>query len=207
MPAILFKPGLLVLALYALAQAVRYLRHEVFQEDRATRQNCAPGKAHMGIFSSAASFLGFGSGQNGKDEEAGEARPKPTVLVIDDDTKFLQTMRIVLGDAGYGVLTSASGPKGLDMLRYAPRDVGLVLLDFGMPRFSGSDTLEYLRKLNDRVKVIGISGYSPNELPANFQEGVQRVITKPFSNSDLLQTIEDVLAQPTAAQPAVSVLA
>jgi len=163
----------------------------------------------MGIFTSAASLFGIGtqSGHNGKDEETVEPGSKPTVLVIDDDAKFLETMRILLGGAGYGVLTSNTGPKGLDMLRYGPRDVAVVLLDFNMPRFNGADTLEYLRKLNGQVKVIAVSGLKANELPLGFQEGVDRFIAKPFRNGELLEAIQEVLGGNSETEPAASVSA
>ncbi|HUI05970.1 MAG TPA: response regulator [Verrucomicrobiae bacterium] len=160
----------------------------------------------MGIFTTVGRMFGGGtsSGRNGKDEESVEPGPKPTVLVIDDDAKFLETMRILLGGAGYGVLTSNTGPKGLDMLRYGPRDVGVVLLDFNMPRFNGADTLEYLRKLNGQVKVIAVSGLRTDELPVGFQEGVDRFVAKPFSNGELLETLQDVLGGNPEAEPAAS---
>jgi DNA-binding response OmpR family regulator len=160
----------------------------------------------MSIFTAVASLFAGGtdSGGNGKNGEPAESEPKPTVLVIDDDAKFLQTMRVVLADAGYGVLTSSTGPKGLDMLRYAQRDVGVVLLDFAMPRFSGADTLEYLRRLNGQVKVIGMSGFKVNELPESFQQGVDHVVLKPFNNGELLRAIEAVLRRNSAAQSTAS---
>ena len=160
----------------------------------------------MGIFTAAASLFGKGtrSGRNGKNGETAEPGSKPTILVIDDDAKFLETMRILLGGAGYGVLTSNTGIKGLDMLRYGPRDVAVVLLDFNMPRFNGADTLEYLRKMNGQVKVIAVSGLKVNELPVGFQESVERFVAKPFSNGELLETIEDVLGGNPEAEPAAS---
>ena len=160
----------------------------------------------MGIFSAATSLFGKGTraGRNGKNGETAESGPKPTVLVIDDDARFLETMQILLGGAGYGVLTSNTGPKGLDMLRYGPRDVAVVLLDFNMPRFNGADTLEYLRKLNGQVKVIAVSGLKANELPPGFQEGVDRFVAKPFNNGELLETIEEVLSGNAEAESATS---
>lgn len=151
----------------------------------------------MGILNAALSLFSKGStakdGRNGRSEEVAAPGSKSTILVIDDDLKFLETMRILLRGAGYNVLTSSTGPKGLDTMRYAPRDVRAVLLDFNMPRFNGAETLEYLRKLNPHVKVIAVSGLKANELPQNFQEGVERFVAKPFGNGELLQTIEEVL--------------
>ena len=149
----------------------------------------------MSLFTAVASLFGEGtrSGGNGKNGETAESAPNPTILVIDHDAAFLQTMRVLLGGAGYGVLTSTTGPKGLDTLRYASRDLAVVLLAFNMPRFNGSDTLEHLRRLNGRVKVIGISGLKEGELPKNFRTRVDRFVAKPFSNGELLETIDDVL--------------
>jgi len=160
----------------------------------------------MGIFAAVTGLFGEGtrSGSNGKGGETIEPGSKPTVLVIDDDAGFLETMRALLGGAGYGVLTSNTGPKGLDMLRYGPRDVAVVVLDFNMPRFNGAETLEYLRKLNNQVKVIAVSGLRANDLPLDFQENVERFVAKPFNNGELLQTLDDVLRSNPAAEPAGS---
>ena len=144
------------------------------------------------------------SSGNGKNEAADAAAPKSTILVIDDDPKFLDTMRILLRGAGYTVLTSSTGPKGLDMIRYAPHGVRTVLLDFNMPGFNGAETLEYLRKLNPQTKVIAVSGFKVNELPPSFQKGVERFVAKPFSNGELLETIEAVLAGESEAGVSVS---
>ena len=153
----------------------------------------------MGILSTAVTLFGRGqrikSGRNGRTAAAAAPGSESTILVIDDDPNFLETMRTLLRDAGYAVLTSSTGPKGLDMVRYTPSGVRTVLLDFNMPGFNGAETLEHLRKLNPNVKVIAVSGFKVSELPKSFQEGVQRFIAKPFSNGQLLETIEEVLAE------------
>lgn len=126
------------------------------------------------------------------------------MLIIDDDTSFLDAMRSLLDNAGYNVLTSSTGPKGLDMLRYAPRDIGAVLLDFNMPRFNGTETLQFLRKLSPQVKVLAVSGVNVKELPAEFRDGVERFVPKPFSNDDLLKTLDEVLQQKSEVEVSVS---
>ncbi|MGO9244001.1 MAG: response regulator [Verrucomicrobiia bacterium] len=152
----------------------------------------------MGIFGAAVAL--FGKGGSCAAEERRRARhpddttePKATILIIDDDPNFLDTMREVLRGEGYNVLASSNGPKGLDMVRYAGGDIGAVLLDFNMPRFNGAETLQFLRKLNPNAKVLAVSGVSSDELPSDFREGVERFIPKPFSNADLLKTLEEIL--------------
>jgi DNA-binding NtrC family response regulator len=163
----------------------------------------------MGILSAALTLFGSKEGvkpgRNGKTAHTVAPGLESTILVIDDDTNFLEAMRVLLRDTGYNVLASNNGPKGLDMLRYAPGGVRAVLLDFNMPGFNGAETLEYLHKLDPDVKVIAISGLKVNELPKSFQENVQRFMAKPFTNTQLLTTIEEVLAEePDAEIPAMA---
>src|SRR6266404_4940035 len=124
----------------------------------------------MGIFTAAvALFSNGGAGEPEKEPRSvrcgNDTETKGTILVIDDDPSFLESIRLLLRGAGYNVLTSSTGPKGLDMLRYAPKDVSLVLLDYNMPRFNGAETLAFLSKLNPTLKVVAVSGFRVTELP------------------------------------------
>ena len=164
----------------------------------------------MGIFTAAVALFGNGgAGQlerqpRGARHKDDDLEGKGTILVIDDDTTFLETIRLVLSEAGYNVLTSTTGPKGLDMVRYAPKDVRVVLLDYNMPRFNGAETLEFLRKLNPNLKVIAVSGFRAADLPESFNTGVQRLLSKPFRNDDLLKTVEEVIKENLDAEAAIS---
>jgi DNA-binding response OmpR family regulator len=164
-------------------------------------------ETHMGLFTAVTSLFGERTCLecNDKNRHSVELKHKPTVLVIDDDANFLQMMRSLLGHAGYGVLTSSTGPEGLDMLRYDPCDVAVVLLDFKMPKLNGADTLKHLRKLNCRVKVIGLSGIPVNQISKSFLEGVEQLVIKPFDLGELLLTIDSVLGGNSTTQPAAPV--
>ena len=164
----------------------------------------------MGIFTAAVAL--FGKGRLQTEEQLAETKRSPnafahksTILVIDDDPTFLETMRSLLRDEGYNVLTSSTGPKGLDMLRYAPRDIGAVMLDFNMPRFNGAETLQFLRRLCPQAKVLAVSGLRADELPADFRESVERFIPKPFTTADLLKILDEVLQAETAGNAVASV--
>ena len=163
----------------------------------------------MGIFGAAVALFGKGGSQPVEQRSRvrhpdDDAEPKATILIIDDDPSFLDTMRTVLAAEGYNVLASSTGPKGLDMVRYARGDVGAILLDFNMPRFNGAETLPFLRKLSPNAKVLAVSGLKSNELPPDFREGVDRFISKPFSNADLLKSLEEILDGNPAADASVS---
>jgi CheY-like chemotaxis protein len=144
-------------------------------------------------------FLKKGAGSVATDDAPAktpvdEASTKCTILAIDDEADMLDLLRPLLRAEGYNVLTAQSGPKGLDLLRYAQRDVGVVLLDYNMPRFSGSDTLQYLRKLAPRAKVVACTGIGPDLLPEEFRNGVDRFLPKPFRAAELIACIQECLA-------------
>jgi two-component system cell cycle sensor histidine kinase/response regulator CckA len=138
--------------------------------------------------------------RGGGSEEPMQPSPSCTVLVIDDDPTFLEVIRPVLKEAGFNVLTSKTGPKGLDMLRYAPREIAAVLLDYSMPGFNGAQTVQFVRTLNPAVRVIGITGLAPEQLPADYRQGVDALVLKPFKAAELIATLRKVVGSP-AAQP------
>jgi CheY-like chemotaxis protein len=119
-------------------------------------------------------------------------------LVIDNDQTLLDCVRDLLRTAGFSVLIADSGPKALNILRYASGDVRVVLLDFNMPCFNGEETLMYLRMQNPSCKIIAFTGTDANRLPATFRDRVDSVLTKPFRSDELIQRVEDLVKVPTA---------
>ena len=150
-------------------------------------------------------FLNVGGAFSDHDAKAAVApreNSRGTLLAIDDDTAILSVLRPLLAAEGFNVLTAASGSKGLDLLRYCERDIRIVLLDFNMPRLNGTETLAFVRHLNPRVKVLGLTGVATELLPEEFLKGVDKVLRKPYTSAQLVGTINDVLGfVPAAALP------
>jgi CheY-like chemotaxis protein len=130
-------------------------------------------------------------------------RRQCTVLVIDDDPSFLEAMKPALEGEGYNVLTSSSAPKGLNMIRYAPRDIAVVLLDYTMPSLDGAGALTYVRQLNPKLKVIAVTGSERDLVPAEFRDGVDAFVKKPFEMAALLQQVGELADQALAPAPPV----
>ncbi len=153
----------------------------------------------MGILRAfGAVFLNTTSGVIGseKGQRAGatvERKSRGVVLVIDDDSATLEILRPLLRAEGFTVLAAQSAAKGLDMLRYCQEGVRLVVLDYNMPHLNGVETLAFLRKLNPRVKVLGLTGVETNLLPETFRCGVDKILTKPCRTSELIDTINYLL--------------
>jgi diguanylate cyclase (GGDEF)-like protein len=86
-----------------------------------------------------------------------------TVAVVDDSAEYLAATKLTLEREGHRVLTAASGPEALELLRTTPVD--LVLLDYFMPGMTGEEVVEQLRRFNPYVQVILQTGYASERPP------------------------------------------
>lgn len=150
----------------------------------------------MGFFNSVAEFFGEGTPKEDPQVKARREAGRHTVLVIDDDKDFLESCALMLREAGYNVLKCSNGPKGLNMLRYAPKDISVVLLDYDMPQFDGVDTLRFLRKISPQVRVGAISGVDEGMLPSDFLSQVDQFLAKPFVGEQLLAFVQAMANTP-----------
>ena len=109
---------------------------------------------------------------------------RPTALVIDNDEAILDMFTDVLGTGGWECVTADSGPAALKHLQQSQFD--LVFLDLMMPVMNGAVTLREIRKLDQDVPVVIITGYPDSDLMSEaLQTGPFAVMKKPFSLKDL----------------------
>ena len=109
------------------------------------------------------------------------------VLVVDDDFDIREALSDVLASEGYSVLTAADGGEALERLRGGVRPA-VMLLDLMMPRVSGVEVIDALRKDESlsKIPVVVCSanrGYGPDDL------GVHDVLRKPVSVEELLEAV------------------
>ncbi|MDX2192616.1 MAG: sigma-54 dependent transcriptional regulator [Gemmatimonadales bacterium] len=110
---------------------------------------------------------------------------KPTVLVVDDESGILDTLRILLRDEGFDVTTVQGGKAGLDAIRGGTFDI--VLTDVRMPFASGLDILAAVRDQDPLTPVILMTAQASLESAiAAVNAGAFYYITKPFKNDELV---------------------
>jgi DNA-binding response OmpR family regulator len=115
------------------------------------------------------------------------------VLLVDDDTEIIDSMRTVLESRGYTVLTARDGNQGLMMAETENPD--LVVLDMMMPKRSGFLVLEKLRRSRPvpmRVIMITANEGSRHKAYAEML-GVDDYIRKPFAMDRLLDSVDRLL--------------
>jgi DNA-binding NtrC family response regulator len=110
---------------------------------------------------------------------------KPSVLVVDDESGILDTLRILLRNEGFEVTTAQGGKAGLEQIRTGAHD--LILSDVRMPQVTGLDILNAAREQDPMTPVILMTAQ------ASLQSAIQAVnsgafyyIQKPFSNDELV---------------------
>ena len=118
---------------------------------------------------------------------------KGRVLVVDDDAAVRAAMKRVLETAGYEVALAQDGEEAT--AQFLPEQTDLLLLDLNLPSHSGWDVFERLTTRYPLVPVIIITGM-PNQFPTAIAAGVSALMEKPIEPTALLQTIDDVLAEP-----------
>jgi excisionase family DNA binding protein len=121
-------------------------------------------------------------------------RPTPLVLIVDDDARIREFVRVNLEMDGYIVREAADAEEGLGMLEEEPPD--LILLDVMMP---GIDGWEMLRRVQERhgVGTIPVIMFSGKVDAASAEQaaaqGAQAFIGKPFNPQDLIASTKELL--------------
>jgi DNA-binding response OmpR family regulator len=115
-------------------------------------------------------------------------------LVIDDDALVRESIQLMLNDSDYKVDLAEDGVQGIKLFKQNKYDV--VITDIIMPNKEGFETISELKRINDSVKIIAISGGSRNGigayLPIAENLGAKAILYKPFDESELIQTINAV---------------
>ena len=125
------------------------------------------------------------------------------LLLVDDDAPLLNALRIGLEAHGYEVATAADGAAAIAAVTAAVPDV--VLLDLGLPRFSGVEVITAIRAWSS-VPIIVLSArhQGPSKVAA-LDAGADDYVTKPFGMDELLARIRAVLRRASATDEAVVV--
>lgn len=128
--------------------------------------------------------------QQSKDETA----PKQRILLVDDDTEIIESLKYALSAKGYEILIARDGNQGLAMADRENPD--LVILDMMMPKRSGFLVLEKLRQSRPvPIRVIMITANEGSRHKAYAEMlGVDDYIRKPFAMDRLIESVQRLLA-------------
>jgi DNA-binding NtrC family response regulator len=106
------------------------------------------------------------------------------ILVVDDEKSILLLLREALGQWGYQVKTANSGTEALEILRTELFDA--MLSDVRMPDMSGLDLLREVRKQDESIEVVMMTGYPTIASAVQaLKEGAYDYLSKPLILDEL----------------------
>lgn len=118
------------------------------------------------------------------------------VLLIEDEPNIAEAIRFILNRDGCQVATMADGVGAAEAVRADRPD--LVILDLMLPGCSGLDVVKAIRAdpETEAVPVLMLTAKGQGrDREAAEQAGVNRFMTKPFSNADMLASVRELLAR------------
>ncbi len=134
----------------------------------------------------------------------GEATPKATILIVDDERGPRESLRMILAPA-HRVLVARSGSQALELLRQEPVD--LVTLDLNMPGMHGQEVMRTIRDEHPHVEIIVITGYGTLESATEgLRHGICDYLQKPFDVVQVMAAVTRALCRRKARTGLVAFL-
>lgn len=123
-----------------------------------------------------------------------EPARRPIVFVVDDDPAVREGLRCLIRSVGLRVETFTSAAEFLR--QKPPNEPSCLVLDVGLPGLSGMELQRELATAHRPIPIIFITG--KGDIPMTVQAmkaGAVEFLTKPFSEQQLLDAIEQALAR------------
>ena len=124
----------------------------------------------------------------------------PRLLIVDDDPEMRSFLTTELAVEGYSCEEAGSGQQALGRIRGETWD--LVLLDWGLPDFSGVEVCRRMRQGGITTPVLMLTGHDEvKERVEALDSGADDYLTKPFSIEELLARVRARLRRTALDEP------
>jgi CheY-like chemotaxis protein len=139
------------------------------------------------------------AGKEIRTEEEGNSPDLPamgseTVLLVEDDKSIQMLAESVLRKFGYGVILAHDGIDAIEKFKENNENVDIIVMDMIMPKKSGKEAYEEIIRVRPEMKVIFMSGYSPDLLhDRGMMPTGEALLIKPFQPVELVRKVRSVL--------------
>ena len=123
------------------------------------------------------------------------------ILLIDDDSEFLDMLNLLMRRSGHQTILSADGPDGLAKAKADPPDLAIV--DVMMPDMTGYEVVRQLRADPSTASlpiIILTARGQPVDRQAALDAGADEYMSKPVTMADLAERVEELLGKPVSAR-------
>ena len=120
------------------------------------------------------------------------AMSSPRILLVDDDTQFLEATEYMLKYENYEVITAKNGEEAVKKYKESRPDI--VLMDLKMPVMNGYDAFFKIKEDSPDAKIVFTSSYTINneEFEKAKASGLFGLLTKPFDLNELNSIIASI---------------
>lgn len=117
-----------------------------------------------------------------------------TVLYVEDDSEILENVSFLLGRYVKEVYNATDGEAAI--VAYNENNPDLLVTDINIPKISGLEVVEHIRKENKNIPVVVITAHDDEEFLLKAKElNVSTYVKKPFTLHDLTQAMEKAIAE------------
>lgn len=113
------------------------------------------------------------------------------ILIVEDEPKIAELVRLWLEQAGYACASAASGLEALQTFFYTRPN--LVILDLALPQMDGWRVCERIRELSDVPIMMLTAKTDEADKVRGFSLGADDYVTKPFSFPELVARVQALL--------------
>jgi len=117
-----------------------------------------------------------------------------TILLAEDDATIRELVGSVLAKFGYDVILAHDGEDAVEKFKTSSEKINIIIMDMIMPRKSGKEAYEEIRNIRPGVKILFMSGYSPDLL---LDRGISatgdEVLIKPIHPLELVRKVRSLL--------------
>ena len=120
-------------------------------------------------------------------------KKRPLLSVVDDDEMLRESLPDLLREFGFAAIAFSSGKEFLES-GYVDK-TSCLILDVAMPQKSGLDLHQELKRRGYAIPTIFITGQKDEDVREQaFRQGAVKFLYKPFSDSALLDAVNETLS-------------
>ena len=120
------------------------------------------------------------------------------ILVVEDDSNLLDTLKYNLQKEGYDVVTAVDGAEALDIAR--KEKPAIIILDVMLPKISGFEVCRILRKEMEAPILMLTAKADETDKIVGLEIGADDYVTKPFSLRELLARVRAMMRRTRMAE-------
>ena len=118
----------------------------------------------------------------------------PKILIVDDEPRMCESIRLLLSGRGYDIFTANSGKEAMELI--GARQFDLALLDIVIPDMDGHQLMDHITSASPDTLIVVITGHASLDSAVNaLRRGAYDYLRKPFEYEELLKTVQNALDQ------------